>query len=143
MGSNYSQRMITVYNKRGFTRLELQARDERAHLIAFETLSHYNPDAWGKIVIPHLLDFINFDTDWWAEFINGETRANKTVTQPKELSLAKMYSWVIKQVGPSLSVLNNVLSGDVIDSVIVSGRQRRGAKYDIYLPADTTSQAEG
>ena len=38
LGSRQSERMIRVYNRRGFTRLEMELKDKRADLVAKEIL---------------------------------------------------------------------------------------------------------
>ncbi len=104
-GSNNSERMITVYNKRGFTRLEFQAKDLRANIVATELFMTNDISEWFKISISHLRDFVDFDTDWWNEFIHSHARAKRIIFRPKEKSLEKTVDWVDHQVGPGVKCI--------------------------------------
>ncbi len=131
LGSNQSERMITVYNKRGFTRLEFQVKDKRADLVVKEMLTGSNDEFWFPVIISHLLDFIDIKTDWWTEFVNGEGRANKTVTTPREITATRLIGWLINQVSPALSAVNDAVSDEIPDILIKTGRKRRSARYDL------------
>ncbi len=135
-GSNTSERMIRVYNKRGFTRLEFQMKEKRANLVAPQVFRSMDADQSFYIVLPHLLDFIDLDTVWWEEFKDCTARANATVTSVSEVSTAKMVNWLNKQVAPALSVAVDALPADVMDSIVRHGRSRRGPKYDLILGQD-------
>ena len=145
-GSNKSERMITVYNKRGYTRLEFQMKDRRAHLVTWQVLLA-DPDRRIPLVISHLLDFIEFQTDWWGAFIHSEKRANKVVSSPREISLNKTISWMDKQVSAALSVVYDAASPAMVDLLIRRGRKKRGARYSglvqDQLGEGVRSQAEG
>ena len=88
-GSRKSERMIRVYDKRGFTRLEFQVKDKRAQLITKSVFKRQDKGEWFYIMLAHLLDYIEFKTDWWAAFVEGTARAGETVTTAKELSTRK------------------------------------------------------
>lgn len=132
-GSNQSERMITVYNKRGFTRLEFQTRDLRANLVGRHLFLEHNTSDWSKIGLSHLRDFVDFKTDWWNIFINGSYRANETIARPREVSISKLVRWMDKQVSPALSVAYDVLPEEVMKSIIAQGRKRRGTRYETLL----------
>jgi DNA relaxase NicK len=132
-GSRTSERMIRVYNKRGFTRLEFQIKDKRAQLITRTIFKRPNKEEWFYIMLAHLLDYIEFKTDWWDTFIDGTARAGATVTTAKELTTEKMVNWVDKQVGPALSVMQDIFPPELLESIIKRGRTRRGARYSLLL----------
>jgi DNA relaxase NicK len=132
-GSRSSQRMIRIYDKRGFTRLEFEVKQERSDLIAKDLLKESDDSKWFEIAVGHLRDFIDFKNDWWLDFIQGRARANKTVTQPSEKSLEKITRWVGIQVTPALSVLADVLPYGDLNHMIALGRKRRGDKYDLII----------
>lgn len=132
-GSRTSERMIRVYNKRGFTRLEFQMKDRRAQLVARQVCTSTKQTTWYYIVLAHLLDYIEFKTDWWEAFVDGNERANAKVSTVKELSMSKLVQWLDKQVIPALSVAMDVLPKETIDSMIKRGRQRRGVRYNLLL----------
>lgn len=132
-GSRDSQRMIRVYNKRGFTRLEFETKQERADMIAKDLLREQDDSKWFRIAVGHLRDFIDFKTDWWDDFIQGNARAYRIVTKPVEVSLDSITSWVNKQVTPALSVLADVLPYGDLNHMINLGRKRRKEKYNLIL----------
>jgi len=133
-GSNQSERMITVYNKRGYTRLEFQMRDARADLVAKELFSSFEEKEWFKIAIAHLRDFADFETDWWEKFVTANARAFQTISRARDVSMGKIMRWMVKQVSPALSVVMDTLTPEEIKSLINQGRKRRGPRYDSLLP---------
>lgn len=132
-GANTSERMVRVYNKRGPTRLEFQMKEDRANLVAPQVFRSSDADQSFYIVLCHLLDFIDINTDWWKDFKDCTARANATVTKVTDLSTAKMINWLNKQVAPALSVAVDALPPAVLDSIIRHGRSRRGPKYGLIL----------
>ena len=136
-GSGQSERMIRVYNRRGFTRLEMELKDKRADLVAKEILGASDVSEWFEIALAHLLDYVNFDAVWWKEFTNGAGRAWATVTTPREVTEAKMSKWIERQVAAALSVLHDIKPEGYFDDLLRMGRvkRRRGRRYDLLLSA--------
>lgn len=132
-GSRTSERMIRVYNKRGFTRLEFQMKDKRAHLVAKQVCTCTQQTVGYYIVLAHLLDYIDFQTDWWETFKDGTERAQAKVSTPREISMSKMVRWLDKQVTPALSVIRDVYPLELLESMIKRGRERRGVRYNLLL----------
>jgi DNA relaxase NicK len=133
LGSRTSERMIRVYNKRGFTRIEFEMKEERADLVAKEILALENESHWYKVGIAHLLDYVDFKTDWWEKFIRANKRAGVTLSKPEVVSLNKLVNWMDKQVFPSLSVMYDVFPIDTIHHFIDRGKKKRGDRYDLIL----------
>ncbi len=141
LGSNLSDRMLRIYDKRGPVRLELQSRKNRSDLLAREVLKN-QPHEWDKPAISHLrdyVDFINVETKellpWWQAFVQDTDRAMKTVSDAREIELNRMIEWISTQVSPALSVLADVIGKDSIDAFIIDGRRKRGTKYKALLEA--------
>lgn len=132
-GSRSSERMIRVYNRRGFTRLEFEVKDKRATLIAKQVFLTIDIDQWFYLLLAHLLDYIDFKTDWWEAFKDSANRAGATVSSPKEIAMSKVVHWLDKQVAPALSVAADVLPPEFMDELLKRGRRRRGAKYSLLL----------
>jgi len=124
--------MITVYNRRGYTRLEFQCRDDRADVIVNELFIPSASDNWFKIGVSHLQDFIEFETDWWQEFIAGTGRAWKIVSTPREKSLERTMNWLTKQAAPALSTIEDI-NPALTQFLLQNGRKRRGGKYELLL----------
>ncbi|MEX2162235.1 MAG: replication initiation factor domain-containing protein [Anaerolineales bacterium] len=130
LGSNQSERMITAYNRRGYTRLEFQVKDKRADLIALDLLKGPNFDHWFSVIVSHLRDFIDIETDWWTQFIAGQGRANQTVTTPKEVTVDRTMHWLFHAVAPAVSAMNDAVSDEVPQLLVEVGRKHRGPRYD-------------
>ena len=132
-GSRFSERMIRVYNRRGFTRLEIELKKDRADLIAKQIFNASDVSEWWAIMISHLRDYIDFKTEWWEEFVNGIGRANAIVSNPKEISSERLVRWLERQVSAPLSVAHDMLPEYFLKDLITQGRMKRGTKYDLLL----------
>lgn len=136
IGANSSERMLTIYNKRGYVRMEFQARDKRADLIGKQLFTSTQANSWYAIALSHLLDFIEFDTPWWKEFIQQQGRANRSVTTAKEITSERLINWIDNQVSPALSAISDAFSEELIKQIIARGRKRRGSRYDaLFIPS--------
>ncbi len=133
-GSGTSERKITVYNKRGFTRLEFKVKETRANAVVRE-LFRCDISLWYSVMVGHLRDFVDFYPAWWAEFIQGNLRAWETVSIPREITQAKLMRWIEKQVSPALSVAVDTVPAYLMADIIDKGRKRRTARYDLLLKA--------
>jgi hypothetical protein len=144
LGSRTSERMIRVYDKRGFTRLEMELKDKRADLVAKQLLALPDESLWFTVAQAHLLDYVDFKTDWWELFITSNKRAGATISNPTDISMGKMINWLDKQVGPALSVAVDILPEGVLTSIVQRGRRRRGERYGLLLAdAQTQTRIDG
>jgi hypothetical protein len=125
LGSRQSERMIRVYNRRGFTRLEMELKDKRADLVAKELFRASDVSEWFGIALAHLLDYVNFEGSWWREFVSGTGRAWATVTTPREITEAKMTKWIEHQVAAALSVLHDIKPDGYVEDLVRMGRAKR------------------
>ncbi len=139
LGSRQSARMIRVYDKRGPTRLEFQARDKRAHLIAL-SLAPKHDKFWPNIARGHIRDYIDFVdmetgafVDWWGDFIKEAARTNQTITNARKTEINSMVAWVNNQVSPTLSVIEDVFGSETIKEFIEEGRRKRGNRFKSIL----------
>jgi DNA relaxase NicK len=141
-GSRQSERMIRVYDKRGFTRLELEMKGRRADLVAKQIFRETEASETFSIVLSHLRDFVNFDTVWWKEFVGGVGRAWAIVSNPREITEASITSWLTHQVAPSLSTIHDLHPDYFLKDLIGSGRAKRGKtkKYKLLLGAKLKEQ---
>ena len=140
VGARQSERILRVYNKRGFTRVELEAKKKRADGIAKEVMLK-DPIYWGELFMGHLRDFIDLvedkDTgmlvDFWAEFVQAIPRADLKVTDPRQIETDKMMGWMYYGVAPALSVVCDIFGENEIEEIIKIGRENRGERYDLLL----------
>lgn len=107
-GSKSSDRLLRVYNKRGFTRLELVCKGDRAQAVALDIFENLYRD-WNFVAREHVRQYVNFP-EWqsWHEFIGHAHSADIIISSSRRSSLSKMQSWLDRQVSVSLSVLMDV-----------------------------------
>ncbi len=127
-GSRFSERMIRVYNRRGFTRLELELKGKRADLVAKELLHASDVSEWLPLAVSHLRDFVDFDAPWWSEFVGGIGRAWAIVTTPREIKIDRMDGWAQRSLAAPLSVLHDVRGERYISKLLTLGREKRLGK---------------
>jgi len=132
-GSRMSERMIRVYNRRGFTRLEMEMKKTRADLVAKEILAASDISEWFPIAISHLRDYVDFDAPWWEDFVNGVGRAKAIISTPREITLERMDAWLERQVAVPLSIVNDVRRDSYVSKLLTRGREKRmmGKKYGL------------
>lgn len=116
LGSRDSQRYLRCYNKRGFTRLEIEFSGERAELLLDALVAAEVAD-WPELYIAWLRDFVDFvdssmdsnlnrcqPLNWWEEFIGAIPKAGVRLSQVVD-TLQKSKEWIEKQVTTTLSML--------------------------------------
>jgi DNA relaxase NicK len=108
IGSRSSERMLRVYDKRGYTRVELELKGKRAKAVSTH-LFHADPDSWYSLAMGHLMDFVTVNCAWWESFTGACKRAYMKITAAAEYSVEKLVAWVDRQVGGALHVIREVL----------------------------------
>ena len=136
VGSRQSERMLRVYDKRGDVRLEFQARQKRANLIADLLLD--KPSEWGKEAIKHLRDYLDFEIEgkmlvWWKNFVGETERAGKKITDVRVAEIGRMVDWIMNQVAPTFSTVIDVIGKDMVEEVMVEGRRNRKQRLKALL----------
>lgn len=136
LGSNSSQRMVRVYDKRGPVRLELQLRDDRAYAVALDIFSRPYED-WEMTAKGHLRQYVDFNnTDWWSLFVNMVVRASLKITNARQVTFAKLECWLDRQVSVALSVWFDV-EGDLAQAeffeMLKRARKRDRSRYAAVL----------
>jgi DNA relaxase NicK len=140
IGAPQSERKLRVYNKRGYTRVELEAKKKRADGIAKDVMFK-DPSYWGELFMGHMRDFIDLvedkDTgmlvDFWAEFVQAIPRAGLTVTDPREIEKYRLMGWLHEQISPAFSVFLDLYGDDGLKEFYKYGRKKRGERYDLLL----------
>jgi DNA relaxase NicK len=136
LGSNTSQRMVRVYDKRGPVRLEFQMRDERAKAVALDIFSKKYED-WEIAAKGHLRQYMDFkNIDWWLLFVGMVVRENLVISSARQATFIKLEGWLEKQVSVALSVWFDV-QGDSAEKsfkeMLVRAKKRDRSKYAAVL----------
>ena len=137
LGSKTSQRFIRVYDRRGGTRLEFVAKDDRAHAVALDIFSYSYID-WDVTAREHLLDFIRFETwDLWLKFVAFAQQAELVINSSRVASLTKIHHWLDRQVAVALSVFYDVHGWDeaqfIFDRMLLEARNKDRSRYSAVL----------
>jgi len=133
-----SERLMRVYDRRGYNRLELELRKKRADLV-FKDLLLIEPEQWPMRFMEHLRDFvdvINVDTgsgnrsragliSWWGEFVRDASKAGMRL-DTVDTSLDKSKEWIERSVVTSLAML--LESGRVDNEWLFNEIERGRAK---------------
>lgn len=125
LGSMQSQRVLRVYNQRGYNRVEMMARAERADIIAAD-LAVTQVNRWYQIAISHVLDFIDIDnSSAWDDLKKGHKRAGRKLESAEEMTMQRLHSWIEHQVAPSLSVLVDLYGMEELEAILEIGRNHK------------------
>ena len=154
LGSRNAQRLLRVYDKRGYTRVELECSQERAHVISCGSGGLLVSDStkWLEIAVGHIRQYVEIkDRDWWLEFCLGTVKADMKVSIPRVVSSEKIIKWLHKQVAAAAFV-SAYLSEDGLfaDELVEVGRKklekirRRYGKsrYDVLLAVGCTIERQ-
>jgi DNA relaxase NicK len=138
-GSKSSDRMVRVYDKRGDVRLEFQMRNERAHAVCLDVFSHVWAE-WENTVKAHVRQFIDFvNTVWWAVFIATSHKADLKISSARQISIARLESWLERQVVVALSVHEDIYGKEGINKLVSKARRSRDrSRYQSILQLANT-----
>jgi len=120
-GSNSSRIKIRMYDKAKqqrvdyiWNRTEVEARDERATLLAQEVIK---TDSLGRLVAGVLKRYLNFIepcgdsnksrwdvSDWWNNYLGNVEKIKLTIKKVQK-TMAEVTSWIERQVAPSLALV--------------------------------------
>ncbi len=138
MGSRQSTAFARCYDKRGFTRFELELKAERADKAAQLILAHPEQLIENTVgMIREFVDFVDASEDsnrsrcsflpFWQKFIKAFERVKVQLTPRPELTLERLKDWIEGQVAPSLALyemaFGNRDSYDDVDLVVSNGQK--------------------
>jgi len=118
VGKHSSERMVRVYNKHGYTRLELELHDEWAGG-AFEVLVGSGDAAY--LARGLVDDYVSFKARWWRSFMSGAVRVELRRGSSEASTLDKKLQWLHKQVTPTLRAIGDY-SIDTLLALVASGK---------------------
>lgn len=137
-----SLRILRVYDMRGYNRVELELRKERADQVAKDLLKQ-DAENWPVRFLEHLRDFIDvIDTqtgggnrsraalvEYWSEFVNGAGKAAMRL-EAEEQTLERSKQWVEHSVVTTLGMLldSNYVDADWLTDWIEKGRSKMSAR---------------
>ncbi|MEA4910182.1 MAG: replication initiation factor domain-containing protein [Anaerolineaceae bacterium] len=140
LGASSSERRLRVYNQRGFTRLEAQFRGNWSTMVVIELIS--TPiTSWWRVAMGYVRQYVEFDTDWWRDFVQETFRFDRKVSSPRVLSMKRVQKWLYDQVGLALMCMEEVSGELFIEELVQASKQRyralrargRRTRYDALL----------
>jgi DNA relaxase NicK len=131
LGNRTSTRFMRVYNKHGYTRLEVEYKKEKATQVGFDLLTSLTVEEALTKAMGHLRDYTDFLTDWWLEFVGEFDRLykklNETIT---EIEITKMKEWLEKQVSSAIHVLVELEGIEYIEKLYKLGKMKyKNSRY--------------
>lgn len=112
LGSRESDRMLRLYNQRGYNRLELQLRGRFCKFLSkyleIELESDFEQEIIKSVtgILRDMIDFLDWDK--WQDFLKGFDRV-RVRCDNVGTSIERKTRWIMRQCGSTLAVLSNVL----------------------------------
>jgi hypothetical protein len=149
MGSRESGRYLRCYNKHGFTRLEIEFKDDWADRLAVDFFIDCTPWDTGIGYIRDFVDFLaeplenlrdelghiksegieQFLADWWCELVDFAGRASARLEKSGVVvTIARVKGWLMKQVSAAFSVVADFGGqslGDFVGELMAVGSVNR------------------
>jgi len=124
VGGRSSTRYMRIYDKHGFTRLELEFKHDKAVQVALDLFNNNTPEDALSMALGHVRDYIDFFTDWWEVFIQDFERLYKTLPENvKEMNLQNIKLWFENQIASAFFVLAS-LEPNELNNIYEIGRNK-------------------
>lgn len=124
LGSPTSDRRCRIYDLHGFTRVELQCRNDVADNMGWVLLKEEYA-RWNSLICGLVRDYFDLELVQWIEFMIDCPRVHVKVTSRNLRTYNKVLEWIKKQVSPALCMLGCVDGWErVINEVVESGKDR-------------------
>lgn len=123
IGSRDSERLLRVYHKtdgfsfgnEAFTRVELELKGKRAAL-SFRLLMDNPLLDRPKLAAGLILDYVNIETDFWAQMMAGIERA-WVIIRRRVPTIKRALAWIDQQVAPTLAAVALALTDGNVDEM--------------------------
>lgn len=142
LGSNQASQMMRCYDMRGFTRVELQCRKERAHKNAellFQAVDG-GPEAFSRVVLGLIRGFVDFrdlsvDSNptrapllpFWAEFVEGCEKVKATLEGKAAQTFERLRAWL--EFGVSAMLATYARCGGSVGDLLKLGKSRMRSRH--------------
>lgn len=130
LGSRTSEKLIRIYNKHGFTRLELQANGDAA--TAYFYLLYKDQADFIELAFGIILDFIDIDEDYWREFKTDYERAYMITHEYTDPTLDKLKKYLIETAAIPLGIIFEIEGEKFIRELAKTGLEKAKTKAKYY-----------
>jgi len=133
IGSGSSERYLRIYNKHGFTRMEMECKGDTANGYFYGLMM--NLENKSNFIMGHMMDFLRIDAPYWNEFTNGYERKYMKINKIKDIELIRMETYFYNQCAPTISILREIKGKDYINHALNKGweRAQNDDKYRVFL----------
>lgn len=147
-GSDPDVRLLRVYDRRGDTRVELEAHGKRSAFL-WAALVGQDLEHWSEVGLAYVVDLVDFRDrvadsnvgrcprlDWWEDFAEGARRLCLPLPR-KAPTLESQEAWVMSGVSGTLALLADASDDpyDYVRRVLAEGRVRRNDRHRALLDA--------
>jgi DNA relaxase NicK len=148
MGARSSRSYVRVYDRRGFTRLELELKAEAA-IAAASALREARASGAAALAavmmawVRRSVDFVDASSDtnssrrellpWWAAFVGAVEAARVRLVDPVTRTLEDAQAWVERQVAPVLAVLERAMGTSALLALVRGGSARWRGRHRALL----------
>ena len=133
IGSANSDRRLRAYDKRGFTRVELQLRKKWA-MVSFAHLMKDGGYNEPQRAMELIRQYADMDTEWWIEFVANVEKAQVSAYTARKVTVDKMREWVENQAAPTIVFLMQYRGGaDTIHAIMEAGKGRLSNQHKAML----------
>ena len=149
MGSRSSSQFARVYDRRGFTRFELELKGRTAAVAADYALGALLGEGVesfaGSVLglVRRFVDFVDAPSaehasrrellPFWAAFVAGVEKATLSLGEVAERTLDDVFAWLERQAGPALALVASAAPGEALRELVARGRRRLGARHQAVL----------
>jgi len=138
LGSKSSARQLVAYDQRGYTRVELRLRRERAEAARWALLGPPGAFLAASVgLIRGMVDFVDAGADenatrrpllaWWSAFIDGAARIVQELPERIASSVEKKVAWLRGTVARTLAAL--VAGGLDLEALVREGSAKGRARH--------------
>lgn len=143
MGSRAAGQYARCYDRRGFTRFELELKKATAHAAGPRVMEALRSgrSAFAVETVSLIQRFVRFvdrgsvtnvtravPLGFWAAFVRGIEKSRLRVGERVVRTVEEVVGWVERQVAPSLAIVERVLGVEALGRVIREGRRRWGPR---------------
>lgn len=148
VGSRYSDRMLRVYNGRGFCRMEIEVKGDKAQELQLLLRPDYEHKL-AAIVVGVIRGFTDFIKPgygagnnkskaplqgWWKDVVDNTDKIQLSVAQP-DPEITRMWKW-LKHISANYSTAVKAAGGDigtVMDKLLSAGEQKMSGRHEQIL----------
>lgn len=132
IGGRSSTRYMRVYDKHGYTRLEVEFKSEKADQVAHDIFDCKDEVLALRFAMGHVMDYVEFFSEWWQYFVsNFERLYAKLPKDVQEITIEKIKLWFESQIASAFYVMGSLEGQEYFDYLKFVGKNKyKQSRYD-------------